>query len=209
MNERYRYSDHTKPVDTTPPKVDVVMIQVREDDHRWVKEAVKSVEDQSYPHLGLLIVDNRDRALTIGQAWNGAVQASDADLVLFLGDDDALVHDLVASMVSTWAWMKAKVPNLVHVTTNCTLVDDNSGAVAIGPIHHTGMFLRQFLVEHPFDESLAKGVGKQKMQAIAQAQKFLGQAMSSGIMHHYGYIFRQHPWMVGGQQVQFSANGQR
>lgn len=209
MTERYRYSDHTRPVDTTPLKVDVLMIQTRDDDHTWVKQALQSVDDQSYPHLGLVVVDNKDRSLTIGQAWNGAAQASDADLVLFLGDDDALTVDLVESMTASWHYIRAKVPNLVHLTTHCTLLDEATGARAIGPIPHTGMFLRRFLIEHPFDETLSRGVGKQKMQAIQQAQKFVGEPMSTAITHHHGYIFRHHPWMIGGPQVQFQQHAQR
>lgn len=211
MTDRLRYTDHTKPVDTTPPKVDVAMIQVRPDDHVWVREAKQSVQAQSYPHLGMLVVDNQDRALTIGNAWNACVQASDADLIFFLGDDDGLVPDLIACMVDGFSHMRKQAPNLVHLTTQCTVLDESAGAAAALKVTHTGMFLRQFLVEHPFDEQLSKDVGLDKVNAIGQAQKLVGQPMSMAILHHYGYIWRQHPWMNNGRPMSLKqqAHGRR
>lgn len=201
MKERFKYTDCTKPVNTMPPKVDVCMIQVRPDEHAWVEEAKRSVSEQAYAHLGFLVVDNQDRTLSIGSAWNACVELSDADLVLFLGDDDSMATDLVSSLVHGFNHMKAKAPNLVHITTNCTILDENSGAVGMAPVQHTGMFLRNFLVDHPFDDMLDRHVGLNKVQAIAQASKAIDQPMSTGIMHHYGYIWRQHMFMTNGRPI--------
>lgn len=201
MKERLKYTNCTKPVDTKPPKVDVCMIQVRPDDHAWVQEAKQSVSEQVYANLGFLVVDNQDRALSIGSAWNACVEDSDADLLLFLGDDDGMTVDLVSAMVYGYQHMKAKAPNLVHISTNCTILDESSGSVGMAPVQHTGMFLREFLVDHPFDELLARHVGLNKVQAIAQASKAIDQPMSTGIMHHYGYIWRQHMFMNNGRPI--------
>lgn len=201
MSERLRYTDHHRPVDTTPPKVDIIMVQIRPNDHPWVEEAMRSVQEQTYAHLGMLVVDNQDRALTIGSAWNLAVQASDADLVLFLGDDDSLTPDLVSCMVDGWHHLRTGAPNLVHLTTHCTVLDDMSKQAAHAQVQHTGMFFRKFLVDHPFDEGLARHVGMSKMQAVADAQRMLQQPMSLAILYHYGYIFRQHAFMANGRPI--------
>lgn len=205
MHPRLRYSEHSKPVDTTPLKVDVIMIQQRPDDHAWVKEAKATVEQQCYPHLGFLVVNNErspDReALTIGEAWNLAVAQSDADLVLFLGDDDGLCADLVTCMVESWKHMRKNAPNLVHLTTHCTVMDEEAGLVAQMAVTHTGMYLRQYLVDFPFNETLDRWVGRAKLNEVEQSQRFLGQPMSMGIVHYSGYIFRQHAWMVSGQRL--------
>lgn len=202
MNDRLRYTDLSKPVDTVPLKVDVLMIRVRNTDHPWVREAFESVGQQSYPHLGILEVDNTDRELSIGQAWNAMVQASDADLVLPFGDDDAMTSDLITCMVDGWKHCRTKAPNLVRLTTNCTVFDTETGlsGVAAG-IEHTGMFLRQFLLDSPFDETLPKGVGVDKSLAIERAQRSLGQPMSMAILHHTGYLFRQHAFMASGMRI--------
>ncbi len=203
MTERLTYTDHSRPVDTMPLKVDVIMVQVRPDDHDWVHQARTSVQEQSYPHLGFITFDNADRSISIGAAWNACIQASDADLVLMYGDDDAMTADLVQSLVDGWKHMAPALPNLVHLTSHCTVVDQDARAQAHATIQHTGMFLRQFLVDHPFDEGLERHVGAMKVQAIGEAQKAMGQPMSMAILHHYGYIFRQHPWMVSGRPIQF------
>lgn len=201
MTERFRYHDHTKPVDTCPPKVDIIMAQIRPDDHPWVADAKRSVAEQSYPNLGLIVVDNLDRSLTIGSAWNAAVAHSDADMVLLLGDDDALSADLVSSMVHGWQHLQQQAPNLVHMTTHCTVVDDISRATLHAPVQHTGMFLRRYLVDDPFDADLDRHVGHAKLRAISEAQKALGQPMSMAILHHYGYIYRQHAFMTNGRPI--------
>lgn len=201
MIERLRYTDHTKPQRTDLPTVDVVMIQVRERSHKWVEAAVDTVDQQTYPKCGLIEFDNRDRAVSIGAAWNACVKSSTADLVLFMGDDDMLCVDLVECMVLQWMHMRTTAPNVVHITTHCTALDDETGKYGHAQVMHTGMFLRQFLVDHPFDESLARHVGIIKVAAIAEAQKKVGQAMTSGILYNYGYIFRQHPWMNSGQRI--------
>lgn len=201
MMERFRYTDHTKPQRTDFPTVDVVMIQVRQRTHKWVQDAVDSVNQQTYQHMGLLELDNIDRSASIGACWNACVRKSTADLVLMMGDDDMLAVDLVECMVLQWMHMRAMAPNVVHITTHCTAFDDETQKAGHAPVMHTGMFLRQFLVDHPFDESLVRHVGAQKVAAIAEAQKHIGQSMTSGILHNYGYIFRQHPWMVSGKRI--------
>lgn len=208
MSKRLRYTDRHRPVDTTPPKVDIIMVQIRPDDHPWVEEVMQSIQEQTYAHLGMLRVDNQDRALTIGSAWNLAVQASDADLVLFIGDDDALTPDLVSCMVDGWQHLRTNAPNLVHLTTHCTVLDDLTKQAAHVQVQHTGMFLRQFLLDHPFDGELPRHVGIAKLRAISDAQRELQEPMSMAILHHYGYIFRQHPFMAGGRPMRIQPQSQ-
>lgn len=201
--DRLKYTDLTPEPDAAPLRVDVCMIRIRPEEHDWVAGALRSVQEQSYPHLGLLVVDNEDRSLSIGQGWNACVQASDADLLLFVGDDDALAPDLVSGMVSCYRHMQRTAPNLVRVTTNCTVLDDDTGLSAIVPgLHHTGMFLRRYLLDHPFDEELARGVGRSMAHSMDQAQRLLGQPLSVAMMHHAGYIYRQHAFMASGNRIE-------
>ncbi len=203
MNKRLTYTDLSKPVDTMPLRVDVLMIRIRPTDNEWVKEAQQSVHDQCYPHLGLLELENESRELSIGAAWNALVQASEADLVLMMGDDDAITPDLVSCMVDGYRAMRRKAPNLIRVTTNCTVVDNETGLSAIANgLHHTGMFQRRYLLDHPFDEELAKNVGLKMASGIDHSQRLLGEPMSVGIMHHAGYLYRQHAFMASGNPIQ-------
>lgn len=200
MTERLHYTTQFRAIGE-PISVDVVMIQQRPDDHDWVSQALESVMAQRYAHLGLITVDNRDRSATIGACWNAAVKKSTADLVLMFGDDDAMTPDLVSCMVAGWQHMAPAAPNLVHLTTHCTIIDQNASLQAHAQVQHTGMFLRKFLLEHPFDEQAQRHVGALKVQAIAQAQQAMQQPMTMAILHHYGYIYRQHPFMVSGRPI--------
>lgn len=205
MKDRLTYTDLSKPVNTMPLRVDVLMIRIRATDHAWVAQAQQSVHEQCYPHMGLLELDNTGRELSIGAAWNALVLASEADLVLMMGDDDAITPDLLSCMVDGYIAMRRKAPNLIRVTTNCTVVDEQSGMSAIANgLHHTGMFQRQYLLDHPFDETLDRNVGLAMATSIDHSQRLLGQPLSVGIMHHAGYIYRQHAFMVSGNPIQIN-----
>lgn len=197
--ERLRYTNHSHPAST--PSVDIIMVQVRPLDHPWVQAAVQSVSEQTYPLVGLVEVDNRDRELSIGAAWNAGVQHSSADLVLMMGDDDMLSVDLVGSMVAQYEAMRDAAPNAVHLSSMCTLIDEHGQRMAHAPVQHTGMFLRKYLLDFPFDAGLSRHVGRAKVASIEADGRKLGQPMTMGIRHHYGYIWRQHPFMNNGSPI--------
>lgn len=203
-NKRLRYSDHSKSVNTTPLKLDVIMIQQRPDDHPWVLEAKQTVAEQCYPHLGLITIDNIDHQLTIGQAWNLGVQESDADLVLMFGDDDGLCVDCATVLVEGFTHLRKKAPNLVHLSSHCTVLNEEDGVSAQVAIAHTGMFLRQYLLDQPFDEDLQRHVGAAKVRAIEHSQRFLGEPLSMAVLHYSGYIYRQHMFMASGNPIRFN-----
>jgi HrpA-like RNA helicase len=205
-SERLTYTDHSKTINTLPLKVDVAMIQVRDESHAWVRQAMESVSVQSYPNVGSLTFQNKDRMVKIGKAWNTIVQESDADLILFMGDDDILNMDLVQSLVDHFVHLREMQPNVVHITSFCTLLDDQSGRVAYHQVNHTGMYLRKFLIDHPFDEEIEINVGEHQLRTIAQVSRMSGQPMTVGITHNFGYVFRQHPFMNPGFQ-RFQVNG--
>lgn len=204
--QRFTYTDHTRQA-SEQPRVDVLMIQVREDDHAWVKQANKSVDEQTYPELGMWVTDNRDRSVSIGQAWNDMVRQSDAELVQLLGDDDALAPSYIRTMVDEWQFVRERAPNAVHITSYCTVLDDRTNRMASMLVPHTGMFLRQFLLDHPFDETLTRHVGAEMFNRIGKVQASLGQPMTTSVAHFFGYIFRQHTFMNSGNPI--AVGGQR
>ncbi len=198
------------PVDTEPPKVDVCIVNSRGELHPWTLQAMNSVKEQSYPHTGLIVVDNNDHALSIGQAYNQAVQASDAKFVAFLGDDDMLCVDLIAS--SVWCYDQAvrmTAPQLVHVTSNTMLLIEQSGGIIPSLFAHQGMYLREWLLTNPFDEHLAQGVGYDMHTRMQRTAQLRNSPLSLPMMHHYGYVWRQHIGMVSGMRITAQTNGTR
>lgn len=196
----YHYTDHTHPAPDLP-RVDVLMIRQRAEEHAWVKQARQSIDLQTYPNLGHLEVSNEDHALSIGAAWNLAVRESEAELVLMMGDDDILHGTCVAQLVDEYRFARTQAPNVVHLTSFCTVLDDASGMMQALPVQHTGMFLRQYLLDNPFDEGLQRNVGQAQVQRIAQAGKESGQPLTMVVASTYPYIFRQHMFMACGRPI--------
>lgn len=183
------------------PTIDVLMVNSRGADHTWARQAVDSVHRQSYP-CGLLILDNNDRALSIGAAYNELVRSSNADLVLFLSDDDHLEPDLVASMeVLLHLATQQSSGVVVHITTFTTMLVEHLGQALQAQHPHLGMFRRQFLVEHPFNESLEKNIHLDMFERLGRTTQFLGKPVSRTVAHTYGYIYRQHIGQASGMKV--------
>jgi len=183
------------------PTIDVLLVNSRGMDHPWVKQAVASVHAQGYP-CGLLILDNTDRALSIGAAYNQLVRDSDADLVVFLSDDDYMEPDLVGGMEACMAMaQKQQAGVVVHLTTFCTVLIDHQGRAGQAQIPHLGMFRRSFLLEHPFNEALQHGVHTDMFSRLQNTTKFMGRPVSACVVHNYGYTFRQHIGQASGMKV--------
>lgn len=184
------------------PSVDVLLLNSRGANHPWMKQAVASVHAQSYA-CGLLIHDNNDRALSIGAAYNELVAASTADLVVFLNDDDWMEPDLVAGMEACLhIAAEQNAGTVVHLTTFTTLVVEHTKTMHQARLPHLGMFRRQFLVEHPFNEALERNVHADMFQRLGQAGQFLGKPLSASVVHHYGYMYRQHIGQASGMKVE-------
>lgn len=184
-----------------PLDVDVVMVVSRGMANPWVMQAAASVRACGYPSLGLLTVVNGDHELTIGKAWNLAVRASSADAVLFLGDDDYIAPDLVFSLVEFMRAHQAANPELVMVTGPCTAVDEQNRPLMQIPVHHTGMFDRDWLLEHPFNEARQRFVDTEMHDRLGALTRLRGKPLMAAMSYHYGYFYRQHVGMVSGQKV--------
>lgn len=188
------------------PLVDVVIINSRghkDPGAAWLQQAVGSVREQSYPNIGLFTVDNTDNALTIGKAWNLVAKQSLAKYIMPLGDDDYLALDVIASQVAyiEHYLMQPAGKNLVHCTTACMAVSAQGETLALIPNHHTGMFLRSWLVRNPFNAKLKKFVDTEMHRRLLAFEQSKGYKHSCVLGHHYGYAYRQHGGMISGEKV--------
>jgi|TARA_Y100000296_G_scaffold23787_1_gene28129 glycosyltransferase involved in cell wall biosynthesis len=167
--------------------VSVVMIDWR--NNQWVQEAIESVNSQSLKPKEFIIVKNHDNDLTIGAGWNKGVKQATADWVLFIGDDDKISQDYLHSLLATLDRAIEKgVKNPVCVTSYLTAFT----ATGAGPIPGrmpTGMWKREFLLEHPFDESLKRLVDAKYINKHIHDEDN-GDLVCA--VHQYGYFYRQH-----------------
>lgn len=190
---RQRFRDFARPIEQEPlPRVDVLIVQSRQDT-AWLDAAVASVEQQGYPNTGLWVIDNIDRSLTLGQAWNIGVQASTAELVLLLREEDILTADLVDTLITFFDAGRRSTPSLVHVTNFITVLDERTGRTGAAPLAHAGMFLRSMLVEQPFSIELDHTAPAEVLARIKQATSG---PVTFGVAHHHGYIWRNHPFRI-------------
>lgn len=205
MTERLTYEAAGQGEHAAPLQVDVIMVNSRGADNPWKQQALNSVRASDYPGIMCLVVDNNDHALTIGQAWNLALQTSVADLVLFLGDDDFLSPDLIGSLVAMYraAVTTYGQQDVIMVTSPCTAVDEHGRVMAQLPIHHTGMYRRDWLLDHPFNERRQRYVDTEMHERITTLSNLRGTALSIAIGHQYGYMYRQHVGMVSGQKAAY------
>jgi glycosyltransferase involved in cell wall biosynthesis len=203
------------------PLVDIVIANTRGADNPWFLQAMHTAKNSAYGNTGVLVVNNNDRSLSIGAAWNLAVRKSVAELVLFLGDDDYISSDLVGHLSGTFDKLKERedMAQLVLVTSCCSFVDaDGKTLDEVKPathglsvlsrlqLHHTGMFDRAFLRANPFAEDLAKEVGSNMHREIVMSGRKYGCIMHVATGYHYGYFYRQHIGMVSGMKV-YRPNG--
>jgi hypothetical protein len=193
---RMAFTDLTRLPDADLPRVDVVISNSRGEDHAWVAQAIQSVKDQSYWNTGLIVVDNLDHSLSLGEAWNIGIEASEAPLLFFLREEDAITADLLDCMITFYVLGKRENPALAHVTTFITIMDDRSGATALAQLPQTGMFERSAFQAERFDTHLVQGIERDFLRRVQEHAH--GKSLTLGLAHHYGYLFRNHAFRVDG-----------
>jgi len=163
--------------------ISIVMIDSRSKSHPdWVQTAINSVKQQTV-NCELIIIPNTDRKKTIGKCWNEGVKRCSGEWILFLGDDDKLTSDYVYILEHNIE--KHSKMNMVAIATFMTVFDkEHNEAMKRVP---TGAIKKDYLIKHPFDEMLEKGVDrywfdKMKMRGDLQVV----------IPYHFGYYYRQH-----------------
>lgn len=200
MSERLDYSH---PVDTTPPAVDVVVVYHRERHHPWLLALLDSVQAQSYANVGVLLVDNSARNMSIGEARNQAIAESEAELVLFPAEEDMLTADAISAMVTFYQFALKSNAGLVHITTHITAIDERTTQRATIQHTHGGMYQRAHLVAHPFEALDYPQVDASAQRALQQRAIAESINITFAVAHHFGYIMRLHPFRADGINLKF------
>lgn len=178
------------------PIVSVVVINSRgKKEPQMLRQCFDSIRWQSYPNIEPVVVENWDKLITIGKAWNEAVKACRGDWVLFLGDDDYITPDYVQSLVATaYSGYDEKT---VGFSSYLTMFTNINGIINQEPrqVIPTGMWKRQYLLEHPLQEYLTKYVDTELMDSCVE----MGYKYET-MKWHYGYYYRSHMDQVSGHK---------
>lgn len=170
------------------PLVSVIVIHSR---NEWFNECVQSIDRSFYPNKELIVIENMDKGKTIGKCWNEGVEESNGEFCLFVGDDDAITPEYIMSCVLSIIDRRSKGMMVEGVASNCMAVNVEEGAMTPALMYVTGMWTRDFLQKHPFDESLKKKVDYHWMER--GAKKY-----AHNLTWNFGYIYRQHEGQVSG-----------
>lgn len=173
---------------------------------QYVDYAIATVKTQSYAKLGMIVVNNRDRGLSIGAAWNLAVRHSKARFVFFLGDDDHLFSDCIAAHVNFFLQAETLGRTIHAVSSGCLAFTEDNRPISPIAINHTGLYDRAWLEANPFNETLDKKVDTEMHLRLKSHDPERTELYT--MRHYYGYGYRQHPWMVSGPKVVFDRKGQ-
>ena len=126
--------------------VTVVVIDSRSKEHPdWIETCKNSILNQTLEVDELIIVDNIENDKTIGKCWNEAVKQARNEWIFFVGDDSWLARDCVQVMVG-------HIQELPCVTTHMTMFNEQGYKIVFRPC--TGMWRKDYLLEHPFNETL-------------------------------------------------------
>jgi glycosyltransferase involved in cell wall biosynthesis len=137
----------------TFPSVTIGIVVTREDKY---EAAVASAQRQIYPgELDIQILDNTEKKLSIGAAYNQLAETCDGEWIMYLGDDDELVPEYILSLMIFALQMQANNP--VCSTSHCTLYNDQEDVRHYERIP-TGMWRKDYVIAHRFNEDLKKYV---------------------------------------------------
>lgn len=162
--------------------ISVVMINTRgKVKPEWLNLAINSVKKQLVD-CELIVINNLDRAKSIGYCWNEGVKAAQGDWVFFLGDDDYISDDYLFSLSHLAGKTKS-----VMVTSYMTVFRDDMDKAYPYTQPCTGMYRKDYLLQYPFNETLERGIDREYIDKL----KLRGDTFTIA-QHNYGYFYRKH-----------------
>jgi glycosyltransferase involved in cell wall biosynthesis len=166
--------------------ISTVIVDSRSNIHpQWVEMAIQSVKAQIF-QTELIVIDNRKNEMSIGKAFNEGVKKAKGDWVLFLGDDDFLSDDYTAILAYHIRKFKAGGISPTAISTYMTAFDNNDNYGVIDR-PATGMWRKNYLEDHNFDEELKASVDRDLQENLLKEG-----GIYAVVPYHFGYFYRQH-----------------
>lgn len=204
INDNYQFFKTKKNINDLP-LVSIICINSRlRTNRQWVKEAFDSFRNQNYGNVEVVVVDNENKLITIGKAYNEGVNMSKGEYCLFVGDDDFISYDYVSTLVTYLIQSKGN-PSIAGATSYLTMFKHNydTNEITYEPrdLFPTGMWRKDWLIENPFCEYLTKYVDIELMSRADEMRiKYYP------IRWHYGYFYRSHENQVSGHKLLYENN---
>lgn len=178
------------------PVISIVVVNSRgRKSPEMLQACFDSIRNQFYYNIETIVVENTDRLITIGKAFNEGVKKAKGEWVLFVGDDDIISVDYVGALVA-YAYFGGEPP-CICVSTFLTMFNTNGTVINNEPrdLAVTGMWKRDYLLKYPASEYLTRYVDTDMMeQAEARGDRL------AVLRWHYGYFYRSHMDQVSGHK---------
>lgn len=183
----------------TSPFFSVVIVDSRSDQFaKWVEKAIFSIQNQTIEDLELIVIDNRKRLHSIGKCYNEGMRLSQGKWVYFLGDDDYLSFDYLASLKNFIENFVDTIENtdIVIASTFSTFFSDDGKETKNEDKSPMGAYRRSYFINKPFNETIDKYIDIEAMN-----RAFLDNKLAKVMQWHYGYFYRQHHNNISGRKV--------
>ena len=198
-NESRKYVDE----DFTFPKVTVGIVRSRtgELEDRWFEVAEDSALHQIYlGGIDVLVIDNIDRKLSIGAAYNKIVRDCKTDFVLFLGDDDFIMPEYVLSLMGRFLHRRSEDEDIICTTSLCTLFQDG-GVSMVNPTIVQGLWYVPFLKKEKFNEKLKRYIDSELWYRVQRKGRKVDKIRTALVNHQFGYYYRAHDEQISGNAI--------
>jgi hypothetical protein len=188
-----------KEVSLERPTLTVGIIQTRQ---KYMGDLINSIKMQNYP-LDIRIVQNFDKDMSIGRAYNKLADECNTDFIIYVGDDDWLADNYISSIMDAYVSRKNAYRNVIAMLTSTTAFDE-TGNYAVIPHHSTGVWATHVVRKHRFDETLVRQVDTEfhrRMMGLKEHGYTILQ-----LTWLAGYMYRQHKNNISGNKFTEGAN---
>lgn len=205
INDNADYFENFIILSEFKPKITVGVVTTRlHNKPHYVKQCFDSIRNQSYDNIEIIVINNEDKLITIGKAFNTIAKKATGEYVLFIGDDDYISPDYIQTLVST-LYQHYEDKMIAGVSSYLTMFKSSGENILAEhrELVPTGMWKRDLIVEKGFKEFLTKYVDSEFAERIkAEGYK---QIVAE---HCYGYFYRSHPNQVSGHKTFKNEEGQ-
>jgi len=175
------------------PDITIGIVATRTD---MYERAITSVNAQIYPgKVFLKILNNFDKRLSIGAAFNRLVEQCKTPYITFLGDDDYIQPDYIAALIARRYIDTQETDSAVGYTCYLTLWNEEKSMIyeAAAP----GLWETAYLLENKFDESLEKYVTASHYEEVVKRGDTIALAD-----WYFGYMYYQHSGNTSGNKFE-------
>ena len=164
-----------------------IVVDSRSDIHPdWVGACVSSIQEQNID-VELIVINNICREKTIGQCFNQGVKEATGDWCVFVGDDDWVAPDYARVLEQYINLDKVKSSRVVNVATYMVAFNNDTGDKSAIARQSTGAWERSYLLKHPFNELLLKGIDREYIEESIKRGD-----LTLIIEYYFGYFYRKH-----------------